>query len=146
MCLIVDANVASLVFASPPDPEFRPVLDRIMRGAACGQLVHGGQLTDEYAQIKAVRRLVARLDQAGRARQLKPSDVAAETSRLQDTGALQSNDAHILAIARLGKVRLLCSRDQALHADFKNAAILDVPRGSVYQNASHAHLLDHYCP
>lgn len=52
----------------------------------------------------------------------------------------KSDDPHILALALVSGVRLLCSRDTALHADFKNPRILR-PAGSVYQNRRHRHLL-----
>ena len=55
---------------------------------------------------------------------------------------LQSDDPHIIALAKVANVRLLVSDDKNLHKDFK--AII---RGSIYQNSSHAGLLTkHLCP
>src|SRR4051812_21008296 len=112
MCLIVDANVASSTFAPEPAPEFKPILDALRSGEATA--VYGGKLTEEYAKLGPVRRFIAALDRAGRARQVPAAQIEAEMVSLQVSGSCRSNDHHILAIARVGRVRLLCSRDQAL--------------------------------
>ena len=143
MCLIVDANVAGVTLCDNPAPDFAPILAALRDGTAT--LVHGGQLTQEYARIGHVLRLVLALDRAGRARQLSPEEVSAEVRRLSQTGRCCSNDLHIIAIARLARVRLLCSHDKLLHEDFRNKELLDSPRGNIYQDPSHAHLLRQHC-
>ncbi len=143
MCLIVDANVATKVLAAEPSPDFAPVHEALLAGRA--KIVYGGLLTNEYARLGAVRRFVAQLDRAGRARQLPRGAVDTETARLAAAGQCRSNDHHVIAIARLGGVRLLCSRDQALHADFTDKALVDDPRGNVYQNPTHTHLIRRHC-
>lgn len=143
MCLIVDANVASLVFTPEPPKEFNPVTKALVRGDAVA--VYGGQLTREYQKSHSVVRFLATLDRAGRAKQLPGHQIDTESARLAVEGACQSNDHHVIAIALVGHVRLLCSRDAALHADFTNKALLDDPRGNVYQNETHTHLLRKHC-
>jgi peptide subunit release factor 1 (eRF1) len=143
MCLIVDANVASLVFTSDPPKEFNPVTNALLRGEAVA--IYGGQLTREYLKLGPVRRFLVALDRAGRAKQLPENQIDTEAAKLASERACQSNDHHIIAIARIGHVRLLCSHDEALHADFTNKTLLDDPRGSVYQNDAHKHLLRKHC-
>ena len=56
---------------------------------------------------------------------------------------LKSNDSHIIALALVAKVRLLVTGDKDLHEDFKNI----IPKGKIYQNKKHKHLLtNHSCP
>ena len=68
MCVIVDANLASTVFSSPPHPDFVPVLDWLQKRDGC--LVVGGHLARELDRLDAARRFVRALLQAGKARQV----------------------------------------------------------------------------
>jgi hypothetical protein len=72
----------------------------------------------------------------------------AEEEEWLRTQELRSNDPHVIALARASGARTLCSRDRELHKDFKNPALVNDPRGSVYQSPSHRHLLGHTsgCP
>ena len=74
--------------------------------------------------------------------------VNAEESLVVSTGLCVSDDPHIIALARVSGARTLCSNDNNLHTDFKNQRLLSHPRGGVYQNANHGHLLRHTrsCP
>jgi hypothetical protein len=47
MCLIVDANLAGVVFSSPPSPNFVPVIDWLQKD---GCLILGGKLGDRGAR------------------------------------------------------------------------------------------------
>jgi hypothetical protein len=58
----------------------------------------------------------------------------------------RSNDLHIIALARVARVGLLCSRDQALADDFTNRTLIANPRGRVYKYARHRTLLPQFCP
>ncbi len=104
-------------------------------------MIGGAKQKAEYQRLAAVWRFIRVLDQAGRTQFLADASVDAEEALVKTTLALESDDPHIIAIARVSGARLLCSRDQALHADFCNPGILNRPRGKVYQNSSHAHLL-----
>jgi hypothetical protein len=87
-------------------------------------MAYGGYLTQEYEAAGSFFRLLLRLDQQGIARQVPDSDVEAETKRLRDENLCVSNDQHIVALARIGKIRLLCSEDQLLADDFKNPTLI----------------------
>lgn len=140
MLLIVDANCASKALCAEPTPDFAPILSALLLGKR--KLALGGsKQREEYRKLTSVWRLIRVLDQAGRTR--LTSDVAVEHEEALIKLSLQmtSDDPHIIALARITGTRLLCSHDQALHADFCNPRILSKPRGKVYQNAGHAHLL-----
>ncbi len=62
-------------------------------------------------------------------------EVQDETDRLE--GTIQSNDEHIIALAKVAGVNILVSHDKALHQDFTTL----VNGGKVYQNVTHKHLL-----
>lgn len=137
MCIIIDANIAALVFS--PSNDFKPLIDWLERE---GKMVIGGRLSEEIDQIHTVRRFVRALLQAGKARVIPSGVVEQETSSI--AGACESNDPHIIALARVGGARILCSHDKTLHRDFGNPALISNPQGHIYQNAGHAHLLRKY--
>jgi predicted nucleic acid-binding protein len=141
MCVIVDANLAGLVFASPPHPDFVPVLDWLQQRDGC--LVVGGHLADELSRIEKARRFVVQLQRAGIARQVPAADVAREEAEVTATGLCESNDSHVVALARVSGARTLCTHDQALQRDFRNPQLVAKPRGAIYQRPAHGKLLRH---
>lgn len=143
MSLIIDANCASAALSEPTHADFAPLMRALTEGRA--KLVVGGRLRAEYARLPPVLRVFRTLNQAGRAVSVPDSAVDAEETLVTDTFELKSDDPHILALARVTRSRLLCSRDQALHADFTNPTIINKPRGSVYQDLSHEPLIRKCC-
>lgn len=142
MCLIVDANLASHVFGEPTHNDFQPVMVWLTSPREDGRLVFGGHLAIELNKVNAARRFVKALQQAGRARFIPTVALKAETDNLP--ALCVSNDYHVIALARVSGARILCSRDKALHQDFSNTKLVSHPRGHVYQNAKHKHLLRSY--
>lgn len=146
MCLIIDNNVVHRILLRQDDEDFRDVSARLFgKSRARAVVVYGGLLLEEYQLNREVLRRLRALDQAGRARIVPFDLVQQETEAVQQSGLCVSNDAHVIALARVGKVRLLCSHDQALHQDFTNKRLLDEPRGKVYQNRKHNRLLTAFC-
>jgi predicted nucleic acid-binding protein len=139
MCLIVDANRASLVFGE--HPEFAPVRDWLQQGD--GILIVGGHLAAELSRVEKARRFVVQLQRAGIARQVPAADVAREEAVVRETGLCQSNDSHVVALARVSGARTLCSEDRDLWSDFQNQHLVSKPRGKIYRTSKHAHLLRH---
>ncbi|MCH8806305.1 MAG: hypothetical protein IH986_09485 [Planctomycetes bacterium] len=142
MCLIVDANVAVQVFASIVRTDFSPIQKALSNGQAVG--VYGGKLKDEYSAIKSLRGIILELDRKGSLRKVSDAAVLEATKKVESEGRCRSDDSHIIALARVSEVRLLCSHDRDLHADFTNPRIL-CPPGSVYQNPSHRQLIRKHC-
>lgn len=142
MCVIIDICVAHRAIDTT-DVDFQPLRDSLMRGDQV--LVIGGYLLQEYARYARVVKFVAELDRAGRVRVEPNHLVEAETKRVDEMNICVSNDAHVIGLARVSGARLLCSTDAAAGADFKNKQLIDSPRGKVYKDRTHAHLLRRRC-
>src|SRR5690349_12950672 len=107
MCVIIDANRASLVFREPPEPDFAPILDWLLQEG--GELVFGGHLAAELDRMGNAKRFLRALVVAGRARQLPGAEVEAEEATVAATGHCRSNDHHVVALARVSGARTLCT-------------------------------------
>ena len=145
MCLIVDNDVAHRVLLRREDPDFAPVHDALFRTAPgmTARLVYGGRLRDEYYGNHATRAVILELDRKGRARPISDAAIARESAAASTIG-LESNDDHIIGLARASGVRLLCTLDAKLKRDFKNQRLV-AGKGSVYCKAMHRHLLQRAC-
>jgi hypothetical protein len=143
MCLIVDSNEVSRVFLNA-SKEFEKLNQAVSVGKT--RIVYGGELTREYRRVNRFWRLLLILDRQGRARQVGDVIVDQETERVREMGICRSDDHHIIALARVGRVRLVCSNDQRLRRDVRNPRLLANPRGNIYNNSDHSRLLRKHCP
>jgi len=139
MCVIIDNNTSSLVFSDPPDPDFKPVFDWLFESKQTGMMVIGGKLTEELTYQNGRRRatagIIARLLQAGRVyvvpnNTLKQEELQMHGFNLQ----CESDDEHIIILARASGARTLCSNDATLHRDFANPQLVSQPQGKIYTN------------
>ncbi len=148
MCLIIDANVASLVFDSNPESNFALAFNWLHDPNKNGSMVYGGHLVTELFRTAKVRRYIRALYQSGRAYKIDDQLVDIETNNLVRSGLCCSDDEHVIALARVSGARTLCSHDQPLQVDFRYPQLVNNPRGSIYQRPQHAHLLRHSgsCP
>lgn len=145
MCLIVDTNVAHLVLTRDDDPDFGPVHSALFDNRAPRQkITYGGKLAEEYARDKGILSAVRVLTRRGRAHREDPAEVDAETERVKPD--CKSDDPHIISLACVSGVRLLCTRDRDLITDFITKALVDNPRGKVYTQKRNQHLLAEKCP
>ena len=142
MCVIVDSNIVQRVFLDTTR-EFERLNEAVMSGRA--RVVCGGELTREYQRVTRFWRLLLKLDRGGAARQVHSRDVDRETERVRRLNICRSDDEHIIALARVGRVRLVCSNDQRLREDVRDPRLLSRPRGNIYTSASHDHLLRAHC-
>ena len=109
MCAIVDANVASEVFGPRPSPAGDGFLGWVVRG---GRLVAGGKhLRELERSTPRFREWAGQAVSAGRLRLVEKKPVEQETERLRVNGVCQSNDEHVIALARVSGARLLYSND-----------------------------------
>ena len=146
MCVIVDNNVRDRVFLRPEDKDFRKLHSCLFgKGRPAVRIVYGGKLRREYFQRDKIKELLLELVRAGRARTVDDHSVDQEMATVIEGGLCRSDDEHIIALARVGNVRLLCTDDEPLKRDFKNQSLIDKDRGRVYGRASHQHLLDRFC-
>jgi hypothetical protein len=139
--VIIDTNLASTVFSSPPHPDFMPVLDWLENGDGC--LVVGGQLAAELDRLDVARRYVLALLRAGKARKIPDDAVTLHEREVGETRLCRSNDLHVLGLACASGARTLCTQDRELQRDFRNPRIMSNPRGSIYLRPAHARLLKH---
>ncbi len=142
MCLIVDADVGPEVFVPGRSVDFQPIRVALEKRRAVA--VYGGKLAREYRKMATLWRIILEYDRQGMLRTVSDAAVDRRTNALSKKGACRSNDPHIIALALESGVRLLCSHDQNLHADFTDPDILK-PAGSVYQKRSHQHLIRKHC-
>ena len=117
MCAIVDANVRDEVFGESKSPAGAFFLDWLTTGR--GRLVVGGKLRAELADNQNFRVWLSQAVQAGRARSIDDSEVESATGDVLAESVCQSNDPHIIALARISGVRLLYTNDGLLQDDFK---------------------------
>ena len=141
MCLILDTNKYSN-FLDPKDENMAPVRKWLNKNG--GKLVYtdAGKFTEELKKKSSQkmkewfeRRLRINSDQV---KLINSEEVKKKEGELKSED-LKSNDAHIIALALVGEVKLLISEDQKLHRDFTNKKI--VAGGKVYQTKKHQHLL-----
>lgn len=138
MCIIIDTNRIGEVLSKTEDA--LPVLDWLKKPNS--HLAIGGtKLNDEYKKIPKFVALLSVLNGVGKIRRFDSSEVDAEHKKIEESGAMSSDDPHILGLAAVSRCRLLYSDDEALHEDFTNTKIMK-PKGKVYQYKTHKHLLN----
>lgn len=128
-------------FGTPIDVDAAPVMEWIVNSD--GRMVIGGKLLRELERKDTARRFLAQLIRAGKAVRHSDLQVDREEQELVKSRRSKSDDPHVIALALVSGARLLYSEDRDLHEDFKNPDLLSRPRGSIYQNPSHAGLLQH---
>ncbi len=72
---------------------------------------------------------------------IEEEKVSAEERQLEDANMCESDDVHILALAKASSARLIYTGDNALKADFTNKEIINNPRGKIYSGAGNKKLL-----
>ena len=95
----------------------------------------GGKLRQEMSDDGRNRnfmRVHVQLRLDGRVKDIQDEQVDAETASLEARQICRSNDAHVLALARVSGARLLYTNDQDLQDDFNDRQIVNYPRGRVY--------------
>ena len=137
MCIIIDTSAVPKMRAQG-ELRSNPVLKRLRNGKF--KLALGGKLTKELAGTK-IRDLLSDLVRARFAYVYKTSVINIETKKVKDWNLCKSNDEHVIALARVSGARVLYADDGDLHDEFKNAVLVPSPRGRIYQNESHRHLL-----
>jgi hypothetical protein len=139
MCLVIDANRAGVFFGQPGSEAAAPIWAWLKKD---GVLVYGGRLAAELGKLAVARKLLLELNRAGRAVLEDNARVEVAESEIRKAGGFESNDPHVLALARVSGARVLYTDDDTLMADFRNPRLLK-PKGRIYQRAEHSHLLVH---
>jgi len=144
MCLIVDANRFGDVLSTPPKAAYVRLIDWLISPKGVGIVVFGGtKFRREIAFSEKARRWYVNLQRAGRAKSIDDAIVDAEERAVRNRDICESDDEHIIALARKSGARVVCTEDQLLWRDVKNAKLLTRPRGRIYRKRKHARLLHH---
>lgn len=137
MCAIIDNNVRHEAFGEPTVQTAAGKFFVEWVNSGKGQLVVGGKLLEELSEYWNFSRWFRRARRTGQVIRVSDDAVAAETANLESRRICKSNDAHVLALARVSGARLLFTNDQDLQEDFGNRAIIQEPRGRVYTTQVH---------
>ena len=132
MCSIVDADSADVIFGEDPPEGAARFLRWLKQGKY--RLVIGGRRLEEELQgtSRETQIFMAQAQAAGLIWIENWDRVNEREAMLIQSRSCASNDEHIIAVAQISGARLLYSGDQRLHADFRDANLLDNPRGRVY--------------
>ena len=128
MCTILDASARDDVFSENNRSEAGGLFFDWIDGRG-GRLVIGGKLRNELNQNRIFTNWASVAVSAGWIMDIDDLKVGAEASTLSN---LKSNDAHVIALARISRARLLYSYDAALNEDFQNNELINGPKGSLY--------------
>lgn len=136
MCAIVDVNVVHQGIGRDRTEAGKFFLDWLLNG---GILVVGGsKFESEIRRDSKFLTFVNERRQSGKVRQgIDRDEVDAEQQRLIGLKICDSDDQHILALARVSDTRILFTNDDALQNDFRNPSIINRPRGQIYTTAVH---------
>lgn len=136
MCVILDTNTFGK-FKNPTDEDMKPVWQWLDNKN--GKIVYANtkKFEDEWERggMNHLR------DQMMRAGQLKLVSEGVQEKADELEGRIASNDAHIIALALIARVKVLVSYregDGDLFTDFKNRQLVG---GRVYTRKSHEHML-----
>lgn len=130
MCAIIDANVAGDALGGKSEAG-----EKFIESINSGEInvIIGGKLRKEIDN-GTFQRWFRQAVIAGKALEINDDEVLRETERLErdESSSCKSKDHHIIALARVGNARLLYSKDEDLHKDFRNPKLINKPRGQVY--------------
>lgn len=135
MCIVVDANAAHQLNSN--DPAGVLVLRWLLKGR--GKIVVSKELLAELSRTHLRSTLVG-LERAGRMLRANEEICGPLTAKLRAEGALQSNDAHVVALVASTSCDVVFTHDQPLHRDLKNRALVNHDC-AIFQDVSHNHLL-----
>ena len=137
MCTIIDNDVVHQLFGVNPTEAGVYFLRWLARGNG-GIVVAGGVLFRELAQNPNFLKFFTDRLQAGRARRIADVDVNIAEEEIRAQAICNSNDVHVLALARVSGARLLFTNDRDLQEDFRNRQIIAGTRGRIYTTVDYS--------
>lgn len=142
MCLILDKNRWGDFFQNTLD--MQPIHQWLNKGK--GKLVYSDykQISEDGGPSKKMKVFIKKRSDAGQIKRIGLEKVTEAIDEINtEHSSLQSNDIHILGLAKASNTKLLCSNDQDLNEDFKKI----ITNGSIYKKQTHKHLLiKNVCP
>ena len=148
MCAILDNSARDEVFGDTPTERGLVFHEWLDKGR--GRLVIGGtKLRHELAGSSGqqpgsanFRKWLPAAIRLGRVSQWDDQEVDNVATALAEQGVCQSDDPHVVALARASGARLLYTVDRALQQDFTNPIIIANPRGKIYPTARYRDFLN----
>ena len=141
MCIILDVNMLSK-FKKQADEDMRLVWNWLQKKNSKIAYATTEKFKDEWIRGGGDS-LMRELERNKKLKLVSNQDVLNEQNEVERK--IESNDSHIIALARVAQVKVLVSQDRSLINDFTNREL--VAGGKVYQRAEHAHLLNRLrCP
>ena len=132
MCMILDNNIWGDFLKQKSD--MQPIHNWL--GQKNGKLVYSNhkgfqELSKKYYQS------LQKYKGAGKAHLISSKKVEKAIKEIKKEHDIEeSDDPHILGLAKASKVTVLCTKDKLLHKYFKK-----IIGGNIYQNKNHQHLL-----
>lgn len=145
MCLIIDTNTFASVFneGCQDHEEFSPVKTWIMEGK--GKAIFGGSTyRKELKEALSYLKLFNTLKDIGKACEVPQEDVDEVEIQLKQLESHRDfDDAHIVAIAIVSKINLICSKDSRSHPFLKDRRFYPkgMKRPKIYTGKKNASLL-----
>ena len=141
MCIILDANCFSEYVNNKPDME--PVKTWVEKEGGKIVFSEEEQIKKEMKHHKGMFKLLNTYKNIGKVKMLPKNEIEVAIKKLNNEEGLKSNDKHLLALAKVGSITLIVTRDKYLQEDFKNV----VNNGKIYSKAKNKKLLQHVkCP
>ena len=132
MCMILDVNMWSDFI------EQKSIMQPVHQWleGKNGKLLYSDHESFQKELTLSHKKVLKSYYQSGHARFVPKKQLEKTINSLRKTHQFKSNDMHILGLAKVGQVKVLCTKDKDLHHDFKQ-----ILGGNIYQNAKHQHLL-----
>ena len=134
MCAILDANMFG-EFKNQSNEDMQPVWNWLEQKNGKIAYTNTRKFEEEWER-GGLTDLIQQLQRTGKLKEIPARDVRQKENELK--GQIESDDEHIIALAMVANVKVLVSKDEKLHQDFKNRNLVG---GKIYQTASHKHLL-----
>ena len=140
MCIILDASMFGRFNKrdkGKQDRDMEPVWNWL--DEEHGKIVYSntGKFRKEWLKGGMKAKMMV-LNRTGKLKLVSAQDVQEKVDALEQTGILRSDDPHIIALARIAKVKVLVSNDKTLNADFRNRNLVG---GKVYHTEADSNLL-----
>ena len=132
MCVIVDANQLGKFIKPNAPPGIVRLREWVERR---GKIIYptSGQCADELHSHGEAKKKLAEYVKKGKAK-VVDGQACEDAAREFEKQGINSNDAHILGLAKVARVTVLCTEDEDLKGDFKRL----IDGGKIYPNNERA--------
>ena len=140
MCAIIDVNIAHEIFGDNRPEAGASFFKQIDSGEL--RVAIGGKLREELYKQSYAQRWFKDAIRSNIIRNVDDKAVNNLAKKLERQRVCESDDQHIIALAKQSGARLLYSNDIDLRKDFTNKALIDQPRGKIYSTLRNSRFTD----